>query len=248
MPVAELIAIEAHLKDCPPCARDLREIQSIGNAIRTVSAPGPADDWTGLAPGVISRMRAEAHESWPSRMRRAFDDMHLLWIGLASTAATFLCAAAVATMLHYASPERKDSLAAVIMVKAAPIGSDLSAPRFDEVVSATLENSMLQRPDLVMALSGVVTKEGRQSGIELLSSEPDRRDVTELIEALSAGRLEPAQFGGSRYVTVLMSPAMSEASPIGFVSTRKLGEAVHREAMKLLFLDVRETVKGKIRS
>ena len=54
------------------------------------AAPAPADDWTGLQPGVISRMRAEAHESlaracaphvrrhapgldraWPRRPRRS---------------------------------------------------------------------------------------------------------------------------------------------------------------------------------
>ena len=60
---------------------------------RAAAAPGPSDDWTGLQPGVISRMRAETDEAWTSRMRRTFDDMHLVWIGLASTIATILCAA-----------------------------------------------------------------------------------------------------------------------------------------------------------
>jgi hypothetical protein len=208
LPVPELIAIEAHLEGCPPCARDLREVQKLGDAIRLGSARGPADDWTGLAPGVISRMRAEAYESWPSRMKRAFDDLHLVWIGLASTVATFLCAAAVASMLHYASPERNDSLAAVITVMAAPIGSDINPARLegwirvpsvpqDGVVSATLENSVLQQRDIMLALSAVVTREGRVSGLELLTNEDDRRDVTLLIDALSRGRLEPAQFCGS---------------------------------------------------
>jgi hypothetical protein len=208
LPVPELIAVEAHLEGCPPCGRDLREVQKLGDAIRLGAARGPADDWTGLAPGVIGRMRAEAYESWPSRMKRSFDDLHLVWIGLASTVATFLCAAAVASMLHYASPERNDSLAAVITVMAAPIGSDINPARLerwirvpsvpqDGVVSATLENSVLQQRDLMLALSAVVTREGRVSGLELLTNEDDRRDVTLLIDALSRGRLEPAQFCGS---------------------------------------------------
>jgi anti-sigma factor RsiW len=239
LPVTDLIAIQAHLKDCPPCTRDLRELQAIGDVMRGGAARGPADDWTGLAPGVISRMRAEAHESWPSRVRRAFDDMHLVWIGLAATAGTFLCAAAVATMLRYASPERNDS-----MVKAAPLGSDLSStPTINEVMAAALENTMLQQPDLVMSLSAVVTRENRDSGLEYLNREPNPRDLTMLIEALSQGQLEPAQFGGSRYVTVLMSPQHRLTTSRLAVASRRLGEAADR-----VWVVAHTTVKGKFRS
>ena len=81
------------------------------------AAPAPADDWTGLQPGVISRMRAEAHESLAARARIACSTT-CTWSGsaLASTAATFLCGGIVLSMLHFASPERDDSLAAVIAV------------------------------------------------------------------------------------------------------------------------------------
>ena len=54
--VGELISIESHLHDCPPCARDLRALQNIGEALRAVAAPAPSDDWTGLRSSVISRM------------------------------------------------------------------------------------------------------------------------------------------------------------------------------------------------
>lgn len=213
LPVPEQIAIESHLHDCPPCARDLRDVQLVGEALRQAAAPGPADDWTGLQPGVIGRMRAEAHESWTARSARAFDDLHLVWIALASTAATFLCAASVLGMLHFASPERGDSLAAVIAVAAAPSGSDLNPARLDRyirvpsvpengVVYATLENRMLDERDLMLAMSAVVTRDGRVSGLELLTDEHDRAEVTDaevmdIVNALSRGRLEPAQYGGS---------------------------------------------------
>lgn len=209
LPVPELIAIEGHLHDCPPCSRDLRELQDVGAALRVAAAPAPSDDWTGLRSGVISRIRAEAHESWTARARRAFDDLHLVWIGLASTAATIFCAGAVLSMLHFASPERQDSLAAVLAVMAAPSGSDLNPARLDSrirvpsvpengIVYATLESSDMQG-DLFLPLSAIVTREGRVSGLELLNSNSDYdlRQVTDLVEALSRGRLEPAQFGGS---------------------------------------------------
>jgi hypothetical protein len=226
--VGDLIAIEAHLHDCPPCSRDLNGIQTIGNALRLAAAPAPPDDWTGVRSGVISRMRAEAHESWTARVRRAFDDLHLVWIGLASTAATCLCAGAVLSMLHFASPDRQDSLAAVIAVMAAPSGSDLNPARLDGriqapsvpengIVYATLERSLMDG-DLVVPLSAIVTREGRLSGLELLNKRQDGREVTTIVEALSRGRLEPAQFGGS---------------PV---------------AVNLVWLVAHTTVKGKARS
>src|SRR5919201_4709679 len=129
--VRDRIAIQNHLEHCPPCRGELRAIESVGDALRVAAAPGPADDWTGLQPGVISRMRAEAHESWTARVGRLFDDLHLVWIGLASTAATLVCGAIVLSMLHFASPERGDSLAAIIAVMAAPSGLDLNPASLD---------------------------------------------------------------------------------------------------------------------
>ncbi len=204
--VRELIAIEAHLHDCPPCARDLHVLQNVGEALRAAAAPAPSDDWTGLRSSVISRMRAEAHESWAARAGRAFDDLHLVWIGLASTVATIVCSGIVLSMLHFASPERQDSLAAVIAVMAAPSGSDLNPARLDGrirvpsvpengLVYAALESSAMEG-DLVVPLSAIVTREGRVSGLEILNKDQDLREAA-LVDKLSRGRLEPARFGGS---------------------------------------------------
>ena len=66
-----------------------------------------------------------------ARIGRVFEDMHLVWIALASTTATFLCGAIALGTLQFASPERHDSMAAVIAVMAAPSGSDLNPARLD---------------------------------------------------------------------------------------------------------------------
>ena len=116
----------------------------------------------------------------------------------------------------------------MIAVMAAPSGSDLNPARLDGriqapsvpengVVYATLERSILDG-DLVVPLSAIVTREGRVSGLELLNKMQDRREVTDIVEALSRGRLEPAQFGGS---------------PV---------------AVNLVWLVAHTTVKGKARS
>jgi hypothetical protein len=201
------VAIQGHLHDCPACLLELRTVEDVADAVRLASAHAPRDEWTGLQSGVISRMRAEAHESWAARVSRLFDDMHLVWIGLASTAATFVCGAAVLGMLQFASPERDDSLAAIIAVAAAPSGSDLNpmslslddriqAPSVPEdgFVRAALESSGSGR-EMMLAFSAVITREGRIHGLEVLGNDHDHRQVAPFIDALSRGRLEPARYG-----------------------------------------------------
>jgi hypothetical protein len=205
LPVHELIAVEGHVNNCPPCAEDLSEIEQVGAALRLAAARGPADDWAGLAPGVISRMRAEANESLSARAHRLFEDMHLVWIALASTAGTFLCGAAVAGMLHFASEERTDSMAGVIAVMAAPAGSDLNPARLDGrirvpslpqdgMVSAALANKA-SSDEMVLTLSAVVTREGRVAGVSVLTNDHDRRQVIDILHAIAQSRLQPAVSG-----------------------------------------------------
>src|SRR3954467_9982589 len=104
------IAVQAPVNGCGRCQTDLSGYQGVAAALRLAAAPGPADDWTGLTPGVISRMRAEASQAWTARLARTFDDMHLVWIALASTAGTLIVGGIVLGMLQFASPERDDSL------------------------------------------------------------------------------------------------------------------------------------------
>src|SRR4051812_26954106 len=171
------IAVQSHLNGCVPCSSELETFYAVACALRVAAAPGPADDWTGLQPGVISRMRAEANEAWLARMGRLFDDMHLVWIGLASTAATFLCGAIVLGLLHYASPERDDSLRAMLAVVSAIPGTDLNpagidglavqAPSVPEdgIVKASLERSG-QGAEQVLAFAAVVTRGGKNAALE----------------------------------------------------------------------------------
>jgi hypothetical protein len=206
LPVQERIAVQGHLNGCDTCVEELDGYDAVTSALRLAAAPGPADDWTGLTPGVIGRMRAEANEAWLARMGRTFDDMHLVWIGLASTAATFLCGAIVLGMLHYASPEREDSLRALITTMAAPSGSNLNpasmdglmiqAPSVPEegIVKASLERSGAEG-ELMQAFAAVITREGNISGLEALGEGRGQRQVAQLINEISRGRLEPARYG-----------------------------------------------------
>ena len=212
LPVAEMISFEGHIKDCPPCAGELAELEEIGSLLRTASTRVAADEWEGLAPGVVGRMCAENHESLRARMGRVFEDMHLVWIALASTTATFLCGAIALGTLQFASPERHDSMAAVIAVMAAPSGSDLNPARLDGryrfpsvpqdgVVQRTLESTALADGvsdiDRMLAVSAVVTREGFVSDLEVLGNDRHSRQISSILDAISQTRLQPAELEGS---------------------------------------------------
>lgn len=204
--VHDRIAMQGHLNGCDVCAGELAQYQEVGAALRLAAAPPPADDWKGLEPGVVSRMRAEANESWPARLSRLFDDMHLVWIALASTAATFVCATIVLGALHFASPEREDSLAAMIAIAGAPLGSDLNPANLDDVtqaptvpddgiVSASLEHWGAQG-ELIMALAAVVNREGQISGVEVIGGDGrNTGQASQFVNEIARGRLLPARSG-----------------------------------------------------
>ena len=207
LPITDTIAVETHVKDCTRCAEELNGLRGLRDVLRSAAAPGPADDWTGLQPGVISRMKAEQNQSWTACAGRLLDDLHLVWIGLAATAATFLCGAIVLGMLHFASPERADSLAAVITVVSAPYGSELNPVRAFTApfisgpsipaqgpMADTLEGTVSER-EVVLALSALVTREGRVSDLSVLKNDRDRAELLQILDAISRHRLEPARFG-----------------------------------------------------
>jgi hypothetical protein len=214
LPVREMIDVEGHVGTCPPCARDLRQIRSLRDALRLAAAPAPAENWAGLQPGVISRMRAEHHESWSARAQRFIDDVHLVWIGLASATATCALAGSILGMVQNI-PDRNDSLAAIFAVMGAKVGSDLNPAALDGrgldlgptpvlvptvpqdgVVYATLETATI--PDGVMVpLSAQVTTSGSVENVRMLDRTQSSTGVRDLMDALSRGRLEPAQYGGA---------------------------------------------------
>ena len=89
------------------------------------------------------------------------------------------------SMLQFASPERGDSLAAVIAVMAAPLGSDLNPARLDgfisvpstvpgdDMIHATLAGSS-SKDEVELPLSVTVTREGWVRGVSVLEQRPRR--------------------------------------------------------------------------
>ena len=159
-----------------------------------------------MSSAVISRVKAERAQSLTSRIARLFEDLHLVWAALAATTATVTAAATVAGVLYFAPKERSDSLAGVLSALAAP-GSDrnpmvldkfIAPPRFE--AEPIIENMPLttEGTDVMLAVSGVVTQDGRLAFPSLVSSSPySQAEDRRVMDQVSATRFEPATRGGA---------------------------------------------------
>jgi anti-sigma factor RsiW len=205
--IEQLIAIEAHLDGCPPCASEAESLETLGDSLRVGAAalqPG-TDVLAGLQPGIISRMKAENAQSWRAQFGRMFEDMHLVWIGLGSAMATVICSALALACLHFASPERDDSLAGIIATMAssrANLVRQVPANTYDDVVGNALVRSMSEE-EAVLALAAVVTRDGRLIDPRWVENDNNRQQILGLMNAIEASRFDTTRAGGSSSVNMV---------------------------------------------
>jgi Putative zinc-finger len=196
------LSIEFHLEGCPRCAAEAATLDALGSALR--AGAGDAPDMSGLRADILSRLRAERDGSLNARLGRLFEDIHLVWIALAASAATLVCSVIMFGALTFGSPERNDSLAAIINHLGATPGSNQNPFRLDSGVSFPsvdkneyMPTVALTEQEALLALSAVVTKEGRVGGYQVLANEGDSREVGALLDAITRARFAPAEFGGT---------------------------------------------------
>jgi hypothetical protein len=161
----------------------------------------------GLASAVVSRVFAEQEQSWPVRLREAFDDMHLVWAGLCASAAVIVCAGLAAGLVLLApAAERADSLRAIMTVMALrgteleplPLAPGMEVPRVspDGIMPLMLANDLSAADDeeIEVAISAVVTRDGRIEQTTLLEGS----DGQQLVQSLEdSARFHPASRAGS---------------------------------------------------
>lgn len=212
LPVAENLEVGQHLRHCADCRQVLDDLDDLGGVLRqqaTLLSTAIADEpmRRGLAGSVVSRVLAEQEQSWPVRVREAFDDMHLVWAGLCATAAVVLCAVIAAGLVLLApAAERADSLRAMFTMMASP-GTDLAplplapgmqAPRVspEAVMPLMLANdlTLATDQDVELSISAVVTRDGRIEQTQQLEGTPNRIFVQSLADA---ARFQPASRAGS---------------------------------------------------
>lgn len=215
------VAVQGHLRDCVTCALAAAELEELRDSLReaTLYVPGRgAPGVEQLSQQVVERLRAEEALSFTSEMRNRFQDMHLVWAALGATAATLVCLIGSLSVLYAANQERPDSLAGLISFLANPgsnenpmrLDTRMLVPRSRPDLDAFMPLPPMPVDDAVLALSAVVTREGRVRHLELLDQERARTmkvrpDVLlAMLAAASQVEFEPAKGSSGDPVAVSM--------------------------------------------
>ena len=212
LPVTEHVEVAQHLRACGACRAAIDDLDALCGLLRREAAVLAATICNeparhGLAGAVVSRVLAEQEQSLSARVHEAFEDMHLVWAGLCATAAVVVCAGLAAALVLLAPAEqRADSLRAMVAMLASP-GTDrdplplapgVQAPRVaaDSITSLMLANdlSLARDEEVEMAISAVVTREGRIERTRLLEGTPNSALVQSLEDV---ARFQPASRAGT---------------------------------------------------
>ena len=219
LPIERQFAVSAHLDQCESCGLAFADVESLGVILRA-AAPGrvplSCDEAAGQVSAIVNRVKVENDASFAMRVRELFDDRHVLYAGLGAAAATVACLVIMLSMMRFATKERSDSLAGMMNVLSAPLPEEHPLVIRPIVLDARVMmpralDSMFQDGDFgdqVLALSGVVTADGRLANVFVLDGNSD----TDMPMAASdAKRYEGLVDAVSR---VQFEPVMKEGNPV----------------------------------
>ena len=212
--VADQIAVATHLDGCRGCHEALTELDGLCDLLRA-AAPGrtplPRDEAASFTSTVVNRVHVEDAASLLSSIRDLFEDRRVVYSAFGGAAATLACLAIMLTMMRFAGSERTDSLAGMMNVLKAP--AVVAEPIVIRpmvldarvMMARTLDSSSgSEVDDSVLALSGVVTPEGRVSSIEIndgtggiAMASMDTKRLERLVDAATRTRFEPVKKDGT---------------------------------------------------
>jgi hypothetical protein len=207
------VRVQSHLRSCRSCLAERQKLADVGEWLRSAGPAQAADDVGRLERHVMGRYQAERLVSWGGRFNRLFEDMHLVWAAAGATAATMIIVCAVVAMMALSLRERPASMAWMIDGMASPgsnrnplsVDGRMLLPRSDP--GALVEAQVGGHDDVMVALSAVVTREGRVGSLEVLRPDARRlpvaeRELLDLLGAASQARFEPARGAGGAPVAV----------------------------------------------
>lgn len=215
LPVAEQIAVEAHLRTCKACAAEVVDFEALGALLRRgVALEADDQPLAGLAATVVSRVKAEREQSLRGWTERVFEDMHFVWAGLGAAGATLACLAIIFGIFYYATRERADSLGGVMAAMSIPAGSNENPLQVDGRIAlpsatdgdAFPEAVLPDEEESVFALAASLTREGRIANLELLHAEATggnprsaerEKEILTLLDSISKTRFAPARYGNA---------------------------------------------------
>lgn len=217
----ERLLVAHHLNECHQCAGEEHAIRELGDQLRTAAPLGPVLDLSGLAGGVISRVRAEQAQSWRALYRRALEDWHWVLVGAGSVTAGCFSVAFLSALLWFGpSPQRADSLesllnnlgasAGTLLIVATPVGrnQDSMLMQFDSAAVGFESGGPVRVPlglsgpserDLVEALAEtMVAPDGRMSDLRSMPRVQRQRAETLLDEIQQLRYTAPTPWSGGQ--------------------------------------------------
>jgi hypothetical protein len=217
--VASQVVVETHLRNCETCAARVDDQRAIGTVLRhrarqCQQAPDGARRLAAMRAQVLAKVAAD--RSRVARWRDAVSEGLLLWPAVGATSAAALCLCVAFAVLHAASTERPESLAAMIDSLSNP-GSDRNPMRLDgtflvpRAVDASVALEDFGGDEAVVALSTVVNRDGTIATYELLQANRPASvapagdlELALMLGAVKQSRFAPAQAPGERVVAVNM--------------------------------------------
>ena len=227
--VPDQIAVSAHLDWCDDCAAICTGMRTVGAALRA-AAPGRTvasmDESSWFRMAVVSRLNAERNASLTARIRAAFDDLRLVYVGLSATVAATVCLAVMMGMMRFATDSRPDSLAAILNVMATPFECETTSEVPDALACRARWVQRFQRAnesaeqDAVFTLDAIVIHDGRVANLSVLRA--SRRDasgqaevIEELLDTVSRARsaTQPTELSGEMVRMVTTETVRASKQP-----------------------------------
>ena len=153
----QVLSVANHLDSCASCADDAQALRDVGDLLRGAAASVvvPAADLAGLTDGVISRVQAEARQSWTATCSRALDDLHWIVVGAGALAAAALSLTIVCGLFEFSVPGREDSRAALLRTVGPALGDLPGGAEGGVVFAVGLGNAGSRLVQSVNELAGV---------------------------------------------------------------------------------------------
>jgi hypothetical protein len=232
LPVAEQIAVEAHVAGCPRCATAVADLQTTREALRMSAirrASLSDDECVSLQAAVVNRISAEEAVSLRASLRDMFEDMHFVYAGLGAATAVCLCAVITLGMLRSATGGGPSAIVALAqqvaysaldLIGMAP-GSDsnpISVDKAEQLPRSVNENENAfatavtdEHEDgehVMLTFLTVITRDGRVGALERLQDAaapqaPQHSDEARFVQNLT-GAASRARF----------APASREGLPV----------------------------------
>jgi hypothetical protein len=215
LPVADQVAVQAHLSLCASCAAERSRLAGFGMSMRQAMSDPMLEDAQTVGRRVLVTLPVIRELSWRRQLASMFEDMHLVWAAMGASAATLVCVAAALGLMRLTLREKPASMKAILVAMADP-GSNRNPLAPDgrllmptASLAGMVDPPMLDREDALVALAAVVTREGTVRNLELLLQDAGHapagdRAIGALLDAVSQTRFEPARALGGAPVAVNM--------------------------------------------